>query len=84
MNLDQGAVQRDRLNLDANDLRLLQLLKHPIQHTTFTPAIHARVYRVPITKALGQTAPLATLFSHIQNGIQYVKIAQADIAKLER
>ncbi len=84
MNLDQSAVQRDRLNLDANDLRLLQLLKHPVQHAAFAPTIHAGVYRVPITKALGQAAPLATLFSHIQNGIQYVKIAQADIATLER
>jgi hypothetical protein len=84
MNLDQGAVQRYRLDPDANNLRLLQFLKHPVQHTAFAPAVHARVYRVPITKALGQAAPLATLFSHVQNSIQYVQIVQADIATLER
>ena len=72
MNLDYGAVHRYRLNLDANDLRLLQFLKHPIQHTAFAPAVHAGVDGVPVTKALGQTTPLATLFSHIQNGVQYV------------
>ena len=80
MNLDQGAVQRYRLDPDANNLRLLQLLKHPIQHTAFAPAAHTGVDGVPIAEAFGQTAPLAVMFSHIQNDIQYAH----DIAPLER
>ena len=84
MNLDHGTVQRYRLDPDANNLRLLQLLKHPIQHTTFAPAVHAGVDGVPITEALGQTAPLATMLGHVQNGIQYAQIAETDIASLKR
>ena len=84
MNLDQGAVQRYRLDPDANNLRLLQLLKHPIQHTAFAPAVHTSVDGVPITEALGQAAPLAAMLGHIQNGIQYAQIAETDIAPLKR
>jgi hypothetical protein len=53
MNLDHGAVQRYRLDPDANNLRLLQLLKYPIQHSAFAPAIHAGIDCVPITEAFG-------------------------------
>ena len=84
MNLDRGAVQRYRLDPDANNLRLLQLLKHPIQHTAFAPAVHAGVDGVPIAEAFGQAAPLAAMLGHVQNGIQYAQIAETDIAPLER
>ena len=70
MNLDHGAVQRDRLDLDAHDLRLLQLLEHTIEHAAFGPAVHARVDRVPVAKARGQAAPFAALLGHIQDGVQ--------------
>jgi len=84
MNLHQGVVHRYRLDPDAHDLQPLQLLKYSIQHTAFAPAIHAGVDRVPIAKPFGQTAPLAVVLSHVQNGVQYAQIAEAYIATLER
>src|SRR6186713_3127803 len=56
MNLDARGVQRDRFDLDAYDLRLLQLLEHPVEHARLRPAVHARVDRVPLAEALGQVA----------------------------
>jgi hypothetical protein len=84
MNLHNGAVQGNSLDLDTNDLCALQLLKHPIQHTALAPAIHASVDSVPITEAFGQTAPLAAMLGHIQNGVQYAQITETDIAPLKR
>ena len=84
MNLHNGAVQGNGLDLDANDLCALQLLEHPIQHTAFAPAVHARVDSVPITEAFGQTAPLAAVLGHVQNGVQYIQITETDIAPLKR
>ena len=84
MNLHDRAVQGNSLDLDAYDLCALQLLKHPIQHAAFAPAIHARVDRVPITEAFGQTAPLTAMLGYIQNGVQHVQITETDIAPLKR
>lgn len=76
MHLDAGAVQRHCLDLDLHDLRLLQLLESAIKHTGLCPATHARVDRVPIAKSLGQTTPLASVFSNVQDR------RQADVAAL--
>jgi len=84
MNLHNGAVQGNSLDLDANDLCLLQLIRHPIQHTAFASAVHVRVDSVPITEAFGQSAPLAAMLGHIQNGVQYAQITKTDIAPLKR
>ena len=84
MYLDDRAVQRHRLQLDLNDLLLLQPRKHPIQHARLAPAIHARIDRVPVPKATGQSAPFAPLFGDMQDGIDYLEVAQAHIASLAR
>ena len=72
MNLDAGGVQRDRLNLDTHDLRPLQLFEHAIQDAGLGPTVHARVDRVPIAEALGQSAPFATVLGHIEDGVDPV------------
>ena len=82
MHFDHGAVQRHRLDLDTHDLSMLQLFKQSIQYTALGPAIHASVDRVPIAEPLGQTAPLATMLGHVQDGIENVQIRLADIAPL--
>ena len=82
MHLDDGAVQRDRFDLDAHDLSMLQPLEHPIQHAQLGPPVHAGVDRVPVAEALGQAAPLAAVLGHIEDGVEYPQIAQADIAAL--
>jgi hypothetical protein len=37
---------------------------------------------MPSPEALGQTAPLATVLGDVKNGIEYLKIRQADVATL--
>lgn len=82
MNLHNGAVQGYRLDLDTDDLSMLQLLEQSIQHAAPGPAAHARVDRVPVAKALGQAAPLATMLGYIQDGIENLKVGKAYIAPL--
>ena len=82
MNLHHGAVQRHRLDLDAHDLRLLQLLEHPVERTAFAPAVHARIDRVPIAEPPGQAAPLAALLGYVQDGIQNTEVGQTHVAPL--
>ncbi len=84
MNLDNGAVQGHRFELDAHDLLALQLFKDPIQDPGFGPAIHAGVDRVPVAKALGQTAPLAAPLGDEQDRVENLKIIQTDVASLNR
>ena len=59
MDLDNCGVQRHQFDLDTHDLCTLQLLEHAIQDAGFGPAVHARVKRVPVTEAFGQSAPPA-------------------------
>ena len=82
MNLDARGVQRDRFDLDAHDLRSLQLLEHAIKYTGLGPAVHARVDGVPVAKPLGQSAPLAAMLGHIEDRIDHLQVAQADVATL--
>jgi len=84
MNLDARGVQRDGFDLDAHDLRALQLLEHAIEHAGLGPAVHARVDRVPIAKPLGQPAPLAAMLGHIEDRVDHLQVAQADVAALRR
>ena len=82
MHFDDGAVQANRLDLDAHDLSMLQLLEHAIEHPVFRPAIHPRVDGVPIAESLGQPAPFATMLGHVQDRIDYAQIRVADVAAL--
>ncbi len=49
-------------DLDAYELSMLQPLEQSIQHAALEPAVHSHVDRVPVTKALWQTTPLAAMF----------------------
>ena len=83
MDLDAGRVQRDRLDADAYYLHSLQLFEHTVEHAGLGPAIHARVDGVPVTEALGQSAPLAALLGDVQDGVDYLQITEADIPPLD-
>ena len=50
MDLDDGAVQRNGLQLDAHDLFSLQLLEDPVQYAVLRPTIHTGVDRMPVTE----------------------------------
>lgn len=82
MDLDACGVQRDRLDPDAHHLRSLQFLEHAIKDACLGPAVHAGVDRVPIAEPLGKSAPLAAMLSHIEDRIDHLQIAQADVAAL--
>jgi hypothetical protein len=82
MHFDDSAVQADRLDLDAHDLSMLQFLEHAIEYSALGPAIHARIDGVPIAEAIGQSAPFATVLSHVQDRIDYAQIRMADVAPL--
>jgi len=82
MHFDDSAVQADRLDLDAHDLSMLQFLEHAIEYSALGPAIHARIDGVPIAEAIGQSAPFATVLSHVQDRIDYAQIRMAYVAPL--
>src|ERR1700751_3756427 len=84
MNLYHRAIQRDRFDLDANDLFTLQFREHAIQHATPGPAVHSRVNRMPSAETPGQSTPLAAMLGDIKNRIQHLQVRQADIAALSR
>ena len=84
MYLDAGGARRYGLDSGVQDLRFLQLLEHPIEHTGLGPATHAGVNGVPIAKALGQAAPFAALRGHAEDGVGHLKVAQADVPALRR
>jgi len=84
MHLDDSAVEGDRFDLDAHDLSMLKLLEHPIQHAQLGPAAHTGVDRVPVAKALGQAAPLATALAHVQDRVQDLQVGKTDVAPLSR
>ena len=84
MHLDDRAVQGHRLQLEGDDLLALESGKDAVEHAGFAPAVHARVDRVPVAKALWQSAPLASLFGDIEDRVDDLKVVQADIAALSR
>lgn len=82
MHLDAGAIQRNRFDLDPNDLVVLQLLKYPVQYASLGPSIHPHIDRVPVTEARGQSTPLTALLCHVKYRVQNIEVGQADIATL--
>ena len=84
MHLDRGRVEGERLDLDANDLLDLQLLKYPVENAVLRPAIHPHINRVPAAETLRKTTPFAALFSHIQHRVQHLQVAQTHVATLHR
>jgi hypothetical protein len=82
VHFDHGAVQTHRLDLDTHDLSMLQVFKHSIHNAILGPAIHARVDGMPVAEPFGQTAPLATMFSHVQDRVENEQIRMTDVAAL--
>lgn len=84
MNLDDGAVEADRLDLDPDQLLLLQFLGQPVQQIGLGPAVHAGGDRVLVAEALGQRPPLAAVLCGIQDGVDDGEVAERDVATLDR
>ena len=84
MNLHNRAIQTDRLDLDTDELLLLQLLEHPIEHAALRPAIHARIDRVPVAEPLRQSAPLTAVLGYVENRVDHLEIVMRDVAAVSR
>ncbi len=80
MDLDDRTVQSDNFDLHADNLQMLQLGKHTIQHTALCPSIHPRIDGVPVAERLGQTAPCAPVLGDAQNGVEHLPIVARHVA----
>ena len=74
MDLDNGAVQRDGLELDAHDLFALQVFEDPVEHPILGPAIHPRVDGVPPAEPTRQSPPLAPMLGDVQDGVEHLQV----------
>ena len=84
MHFDAGTVQAYRLHSNTDNILLLKTFEKSLQDTVFTPAIHARINRMPIPIGFRQCPPLASVFRDIQNRIHQLEIAHAYISALAR
>ena len=87
MHFDGGAVQCHAFNPNPQDLLLLQASENSVQHprfAPFAPAVHPRVNGMPVAQTFGQTAPFASHFGNMQQGVEQLKIDHAHIATLTR
>ena len=64
MDFDRGAVQRNGLHSESQDLLSLQTGKHSVHDAGLAPAVHPGVNGVPIAEMFRQPAPFAALLGH--------------------
>ena len=84
MNLDRRAVKAYYLYIDLDDSFCLQCGKHSAEHSVLAPSVHANVDRMPISIGFRQRPPFAAVFRDIQDRIDQLKIAHADVSALSR
>ena len=84
MNLDRRAVKAYYLYIDLDDSLRLKRCKHSAEHSVLAPPVHANVDRMPISIDFRQRPPLAAVFRDIQDRIDQLKIAHADVSALSR
>ena len=84
MNLDRRAVKAYYLYIDLDDSLRLKRCKHSAEHSVLAPSVHANVDRMPISIGFRQRPPFAAVFRDIQDRIDQLKIAHADVSALSR
>ena len=84
MNLDRRAVKAYYLYIDLDDSLRLKRGKHSAEHSVLAPPVHANVDRMPISIGFRQRPPFAAVFRDIQDRIDQLKIAHADVSTLSR
>lgn len=84
MNLDRRAVKAYYLYIDLDDSLRLKRSKHSAEHSVLAPSVHANIDRMPISIGFRQRPPLAAVFRDIQDRIDQLKIAHADVSALSR
>ena len=84
MHFHRRRIQTEGFDLEAQNLLLLQLGEHLIQDTFLGPTIHPYIDTVPIAVTLGQSAPLTSVFRHVQDRIQQDQVVMPHVAALHR
>ena len=84
MNLDRRAVKAYYLYIDLDDSFCLQCGKHSAEHSVLAPSVHANIDRMPISIGFRQRPLFAAVFRDIQDRIDQLKIAHADVSALSR
>ena len=84
MNLDSRAVKAYHLYIDLDDSLRLKRCKHSAEHSVLAPPVHANVDCMPISIGFRQRPPFAAVFRDIQDRIDQLKIAHANISALSR
>ena len=84
MNLDRRAVKACYLYIDLDDSFCLQCGKHSAEHSVLAPSVHANIDRMPISIGFRQRPLFAAVFRDIQDRIDQLKIAHADVSALSR
>ena len=84
MSLDSRAVKTYYLYIDLDDSLRLQCGKHSAEHSVLAPPVHANVDCMPISIGFRQRPPFAAVFRDIQDRIDQLKIAHADVSTLSR
>lgn len=74
VHLHDGAVDRQGLDPDVDDLFFLQRREDAIKHPSLCPAVHAGVDGVPPTEPLGHATPLAPVLGDIQDRVQDIQV----------
>lgn len=82
--VDQNAVQRFCVDFDTDKSEHAANARISGPHTSHRSLADMRADRVPSTKALGQSTPLAALLGGVQDGVKNLHIREADIPALAR
>ena len=84
MPLDAGAVQAHGLPPDLDHPRPLPMREPAVQNPVLRPPVQARVDGVAVAEGLRPAAPLAAVLGHVENGVEYRQVREADMAPRPR
>jgi hypothetical protein len=84
VDLDVGAVQRNDIDLDAEDLSALQFREHSIQHALLGPPVDPGVDGVPVPESGRQTSPLTPMLGDTKDRVDQIQVLHAHRASPSR
>ena len=84
MNLDSRAIKAYYLYIDLDDSLRMKRSKHSAEHSDLATTLQANKQQMPISIGFRQRPPLAAVFRDIQDRIDQLKIAHADVSALSR
>lgn len=84
MELDDRAVQRQRVQVDGGQCLALQLGGHPLQDARLRPAVEPHLDRVPVAELARQATPGAALVEHVEPGVQHPEMRNLEMIARRR